>query len=183
MTDIVIDGQSQPDVALSMQSGLTVSGRVAFDGRTAVPNSSRIRVTLLPSALRGPGNPGHHSRSRGCHRPLCDHRGHRGQVPAAGHHRRIVGLDAQLVDGERARRVLDFPLDVRQSLDGAVVTFSDRPAELSGIVRNGSGKPISAETSGLVCSGSHVLDGKVAPHPRRAVSGGWGISVSSGARR
>jgi len=44
------------------------------------------------------------------------------------------------------RDVLDTPLDLRQSVDGAVVTFTDRPGELSGVVRDSSGKPIAAHT-------------------------------------
>jgi hypothetical protein len=52
-------------------------------------------------------------------------------------------LNSATVSG---RDVLDVPVDLRQSVDGLVVTFSDRPAELSGIVRDGSGKPIAADT-------------------------------------
>ena len=44
------------------------------------------------------------------------------------------------------RDVLDTPLDLRQGVDGVVVTFTDRPAELSGVVRDSAGKPISAYT-------------------------------------
>jgi len=52
-------------------------------------------------------------------------------------------LNSSMVNG---RDVLDTPIDLRQSVDGAVVTFSDRPAELSGIVRDGSGKPSATGT-------------------------------------
>jgi hypothetical protein len=52
-------------------------------------------------------------------------------------------LASSVVSG---RDVLDTPLDLRQSVDGAVVTFTDRPGELSGVVRDSAGKPMSAQT-------------------------------------
>ena len=50
--DIVVDGQGQPEVALSMQPGLTVSGRVAFDGRTAIPSPTVAEQHLHRSDRR-----------------------------------------------------------------------------------------------------------------------------------
>jgi hypothetical protein len=52
-------------------------------------------------------------------------------------------LASSVVSG---RDVLDTPLDLRQSVDGAVVTFTDRPGELSGVVRDSAGKLISGHT-------------------------------------
>jgi uncharacterized protein (DUF2141 family) len=144
-TDLFIDGQSQPEVALSLQPGLTVSGRVGFEGRTSPPDPSRLRVTLVPVLSAGQVS--------------------FGTVPArvdAGGRFTITGITAaryrvhatisgpsgwmlasSVVSG---RDVLDSPFDLRQSVDGAVVTFSDRPGELSGVVRDNAGRPISAYT-------------------------------------
>ena len=143
--DVVVDGQSQPEVVLSLQPGLTVSGRVTFDGRTAMPNSSRLRVSLLPilsgaqvSLASPPAG-----------------------VDASGRFS-IVGITAgryrlqATIDGPsdwmlssstvNGRDVLDTPIDLRQNVDGAVVTFSDRPAELSGVVHDASGRASASDT-------------------------------------
>jgi hypothetical protein len=44
------------------------------------------------------------------------------------------------------RDALDTPIDLKQSVDGAVVTFTDEPAEISGIVRDANGRPIARQT-------------------------------------
>ena len=138
-TDVVVDGQSQPEVSLSMQLGLSVSGRIAFDGQTAIPNSSRIRVSLVP-LLAGA------QVSLGSAAAGVDPNGRFSITGAtAGRYRLQATIDgpsgwmlnSSTVSG---RDVLDVPIDLRQSVDGAVVTFSDRPAELSGIVRDTSGR-------------------------------------------
>jgi uncharacterized protein (DUF2141 family) len=144
-TDVVVDGQSQPEVSLSMQSGLTVSGRVAFDGRTAIPASSRLRVSLLP-LLSGA------EVSLAAPPARVDANGRFSITGVtAGRYRLQAAIDgpsgwmlsSSTVNG---RDVLDTPIDLRQSIDGAVVTFSDRPAELSGVVRDASGGPSATDT-------------------------------------
>ena len=144
-TDVVVDGQSQPEVVLSLQSGLTVSGRVAFDGRTAIPTSSRVRVLLVPLLSGGQitlASPPARVDANG-----------RFSITGvtAGRYRLQAAIDgpsgwmlsSSIVNG---RDALDTPIDLRQSVEGAVVTFSDRPAELSGVVRDPSGRPSATDT-------------------------------------
>ena len=144
-TELVVDGQSQQEIALSLQPGLTVSGRVVFDGRTPPPDPSRIRVTLLPVLSAG-------QVSLGTAAVLVDAGGrftitgitaarYRVQASISGPSGWM--LATSVVSG---RDVLDTPLDLRQSVDGAVVTFTDRPGELSGVVRDSAGKPMAAHT-------------------------------------
>jgi carboxypeptidase family protein len=144
-TELVVDGQSQQEIALSLQPGLTVSGRVVFDGRTPPPDPSRIRVTLLPVLSAG-------QVSLGTAAVVVDAGGrftitgitaarYRVQASISGPSGWM--LASSVVSG---RDVLDTPLDLRQSVDGAVVTFTDRPGELSGVVRDSAGKPMSAHT-------------------------------------
>ena len=144
-TDVVLDGQSQPEVALSLQPGLTVSGRVAFDGRTAIPNLSRLRISLVP-LLSGAQVSVASAPAR------VDANGRFSITGATAGKYRLQGtidgpsgwmLNSSMVNG---RDVLDTPIDLRQSVEGAVVMFSDRPAELSGIVRDGSGKASATGT-------------------------------------
>lgn len=144
-SDIVVDGQSEPQVSLSMQPGLTISGRVTFDGRSAMPVLSRVRVVLVPFLSGG-------QVSLASAPARVDNSGRfsiAGVV--AGKYRLQAAIDgpsgwmlsSSVVSG---RDALDLPMEVRQSLDGAVVTFSDRPAELSGSVRDASGQPAMAAT-------------------------------------
>ena len=144
-TELVVDGQSEQEIALSLQPALTVSGRVVFDGRASPPDPSRIRVTLSPVLSAG-------QVSLGTAAVLVDAGGRftitgitaaRYRVEAS-----ISGpsgwmLASSMVSG---RDVLDTPLDLRQSVDGAVVTFTDRPGELSGVARDSAGTPVSAHT-------------------------------------
>jgi hypothetical protein len=144
-TDVVIDGQSQPEVGLSLQPGLTVSGRVAFEGRTAPPDPARLRVALVPLLAGG-------QVSLGTAPARVDSAGrftitgitaarYRLQASISGPSGWV--LASSTVGG---RDALDVPLDLRQSVDAAVLTFSDRPAEVAGIVRDSSGKPIRGHT-------------------------------------
>src|SRR6185436_19393628 len=57
----------------------------------------------------------------------------------------IAGAPAWMLatSSVNGRDALDVPVDLRQNVDGAVVTFTDRPGEVSGIVRDSSGKPIA----------------------------------------
>jgi hypothetical protein len=144
-TDVVVDGQSEPEVALSMQPGLTVSGRVAFEGRMAIPNPSRLLVSLVPllagaqiSIASAPARVDANGRfsitgaTAGKYRLQATIDGPSGWM-----------LSSATVNG---RDVLDAPVDLRQSVDGAVVTFSDRPAQLSGSVRDASDQPSATDT-------------------------------------
>jgi uncharacterized protein (DUF2141 family) len=143
--DVVVDGQSQPEVVLSMQQGLTVSGRIAFDGRTSTPAASRLQVQLVP-VLSGAQVSLASAPAR-----VADSGRFTIAGVAAGRYRLQATIDgpsswmlaSSMVSG---RDALDVPIDVRQSLDGAVVTFSDRPAELSGVVRDGAGRAVNADT-------------------------------------
>jgi hypothetical protein len=143
--DIVVDGQSQPEVALSMQAGFTLSGRVAFDGRAAVPNASRIRVSLVPlisGAQVGLGTAPARADNTGRF-SITGIAGGKYRLQAA-----IDGASGWMLSSslQNGRDVLDTPIDIRQSLDGVVVTFSDRPAELSGSARKAPGQPGGAST-------------------------------------
>ena len=136
--EVIVDGQTQPDVALSMQPGMALSGHVAFDGQ-AVPNYSRIQLSLVPLLA-------------GAQVSLATPPA---RVDKSGRFS-ITGITAgkywlqATIDGSsgwmvrtlavNGRDVLDTPLDIRQSIDGVVLTFSDRVAELSGTVHDATGR-------------------------------------------
>ena len=139
--DVVVDGQSEPELALAMQPGLTVTGRVIFDGRTAIPNATRIHATVVP-VLSG------NQISLAPAPARVDANGRFSIVGVtAGRYRLQATIDGQsgwMLSSSTAlgRDVLDVPIDIRQSLDGVVLTFSDRAAELSGTAHDVSGSPI-----------------------------------------
>jgi hypothetical protein len=144
-TDVAVDGQDVTDVSLTLQRGLTISGRVVFEGsRTPPADLTKLRVnlpfaftsvgavvTLPPVQLDGAGG------------FTID-----GALPVTYRFsnaiqgiRTPIGqwwLKSIAIGG---REVLDGLLELRQSSSDAVVTFSDRASELSGLVRDAKGDP------------------------------------------
>ncbi len=146
MTTVSVDGRNLANVVLTLQPGMTVAGRVLFEGATQQPPAdfSRVRVNLSPMDV-----------SSGVARAFSSSAS--GRVDANGRFTiagvmpgkyRLTGsgggtgwfLDASTIDGQNT---LDFPAEVKpgQSVTGAVVTFTDRQAELSGTVTNERGQP------------------------------------------
>ncbi len=161
--DISVSGQNISNLALTLQPGMTVSGRVNFEGSglaVAPTDLSRVRVNLVPRGQQQGGFeiggvppaqvdatgrftitgvvPGRYSISASS--PSGD--GGRGAGPAA------PGappsgqwvLKSAVVGG---RDVVDFGLVIEpnQEASGAVVTFADRTQEVSGTIQDPAGKP------------------------------------------
>jgi hypothetical protein len=143
--EVLADGQSEPQVMLSLQPSLTVSGRIAFTGRTPPPDARDVRVTLVPMLAGG-------QVSLATTPARVDAAGRftiAGVTPAryrlqASLPGRADWMPASATIG--GRDALEVPIDLKQGLDGAVVTFTDEPAELSGVVRDAAGKPMARQT-------------------------------------
>ena len=142
-TDFTVDGRDLTNVALALQPGVSMSGRVVFEGTTLQPPAdlARLRVTLVPSDV-GPREMAMpvNARVETGGKFTID-----GITP--GRYRLTVGgapqgwvLDSAAVDGHDS---LDFPIEVRpgQSLGSATVTFTDRRSELAGALVDSSGQP------------------------------------------
>ena len=159
MQEIVINGEDISGVTLTLGEGSTVSGRVVFQGTLAKPEASRVRILAEPVGANRVAlgtrsivvdesgtfevtglTPGRYRLSAAVMltQPMANAGGvQTGPMPA-----QPPGwvLKSSTVDG---RDTLDVPLDVRpgQNIRGAVVTFTDKPAELSGAIldaaRNG----------------------------------------------
>ncbi len=144
-TDVAVEGRTKNDVALVLQSGMSVSGRIAFNGTGDVPTDfSQMRV-LLASSTQGSVMSGSSF----------------GQVEADGRFRvadvmpgryRVTvtpprGWRANSID-VNGRDALDFMLEVKAGEDvgGATVTFTNKPSELSGLLQDSSGQPTSDYT-------------------------------------
>jgi Carboxypeptidase regulatory-like domain len=155
--DLVIDGRDAEDVILSMQPGLTVSGRVVFDATTlTLPDPdmlARARVTLTPD---DPTNGVIGVRARGASASI-DADGAfvvPGLVP--GTYRASLVMPGLRVnpaapgDGWSLRSivagaadVLDHPLVIRPGVRAValVATLTDRPTVLVGSLTDEDGHP------------------------------------------
>jgi hypothetical protein len=144
MTEVSVDGRNVSNIVLTLQPGLTVTGRVVFEGTSTVPaDLTRLRVTASPADLPGPlreiGS-SVNGRVDGSGRFTIN-----GVVP--GRYRITAGGAAQgwtlassLVSGQDT---LDFPVEIKptQGISGAVLTFTDRLTEIAGTIVNEQGQP------------------------------------------
>ena len=151
-SDVTVDGTPQTSVLLTLQPGLTISGKLEFKGsRIEQPSDfSRVRVTLAPAPTPGGGGlmvgipsaqvdasgrftingvtPGRYLVSAFVPTP-----------PGAG-----PGLAWSLQSAVfKGRDVLDFALDVApgDEISGGVLTFSDASQQVTGTLQDQSGRP------------------------------------------
>jgi hypothetical protein len=148
--DVAVDGRNVANVVLSLQPGVAVSGRLAFDGATQQPPAdlSRLRVTLQPVVV--PGTPGDVA-SSAAGRVEADGKFTIASV-VPGRYRLTAGgagtgwyLGSSTIDGQDS---LDFPVEIKggQGVTGAVLTFVDRQSEIAGLVTNDRSQPVSDYT-------------------------------------
>ena len=143
MTDVVVNGQDIPDLVLAPQPGLSIQGRVAFEGsgmaprlpagRLSLPLTSMPIGTFTPIVQPEPdGGFAVHGMQPGPFRT--------GPLPGS---RTPLGrwwLKSAILNG---RDLLDEPLEFRNSEVDLVVTFSDRASELTGTVTDARSEPLS----------------------------------------
>jgi hypothetical protein len=148
--DIDVTGEDQTGITLRLEPGMTIAGRVVFDGTTLQPPElSRVSIRLTAAQTTGG--------------VTVSVGGSSGPVPADGTFKiegttpgrytlfasapaanAVPGVTWQLrsamVGGVDAA---DVPFEVRphQDIANAVVTFTDRAAEVSGKILDRTGKP------------------------------------------
>jgi len=159
--EVVVDGHDISDVQLRLQPGMTVSGKIVFDGSSAAPPADPARTRLmlmnLPSNL-GAMNIGSMVSSMTMATASAD-----GSFQATGvmpnqYRLQVISpgmmlaqmpqaqaqagwvLKSVMLDG---RDVADTPFEVKpgENVSGVVVTMTDRISELSGVVIDGAGRP------------------------------------------
>jgi hypothetical protein len=142
--DVSVDGRNVTNVVLTLQPGMSFTGRLAFEGALPIPPElSRVRVTLSP--IQTPGVTGNVSTPAAA---LVDNDGRftiasvtpgRYRVSAGAPGGWYVGSVA--IDGQEA---LDYPIEVKpnQSVSNAVITFTDKQTELTGTVVNDRSQPV-----------------------------------------
>lgn len=143
--DILVDGEDVGNVVVSVQPGVTLSGELVFEGEHAPAALPAELLRLRPLATLVLANSAYAL-------PPVDLDGTRFKIEGImpGTYRlapNVQGLRApigswwlkSIVAG--GRDLLDAPLELRQSLGNAVVTFSDKASELSGTVADAQGAP------------------------------------------
>lgn len=143
VTDVAVAGEGISGLILTLQPGMSVSGRLAYDGPLPATAGRRVRLTLSP--VQNGVASGAASASA-----TADASGRftfSGVVPGAYRLRVNAGTPgwvsrSALVGGVD---VLDFPLEVRPdtNVTGMVVTLSNRAAGLSGTLQDAMGRPTS----------------------------------------
>jgi hypothetical protein len=150
--EVTIDGVDRSDLTLTLQPGMTVSGRVQIQGApgSVAPDFSKVRVSLS-SVARTDGGIG-----LGDGSTTPDAKGQftlKGVIPGryalrasvAGPPYEVWTIASSMVSG---RDTLDFPIEIRpdEHVTGAVVTLSDVRQRLSGMLQDAAGRPASAFT-------------------------------------
>lgn len=143
--DVAVDGRSKSEVALVLQVGSVVSGRIQFDGTGTIPTDfSQIRLILGTAA----GNGIISGSSTGTVNPdgtfrITDVLPGKYRVSATPPR----GWRAETIDAA-GRDALDFLLDVQPNddLPNVAITFTNKPTELTGTLTDGSGLPTADYT-------------------------------------
>jgi len=140
-----VDGQDISGLSLTLQPGLTVAGRVQFEG-TALPQPdlSRLRINLAPLQSQGEVTIGMTQIAPDANGAFSI------QGVPPGRYRLTAGIPVLRSNSSGwqiksstigGRETLDTPIDLRTSADDAVITFIDRPTELNGMVQDPAGQP------------------------------------------
>jgi hypothetical protein len=145
--DVTVDGRSVSNVTLALQPGMSVAGRVTFEGTTQqLPaDLTRMRVTLAPVVM--PGTPGELA-SAAPGRVDAEGRFTISSVVPGRYRLSASGagsgwfLGSSIVEGQDS---LDYPLEVKanQNISNAAITFVDRQTELSGTITNTRAEPVT----------------------------------------
>ena len=147
--EVTVDGQDISGLSLTLQPGLTLSGRVQFEGTTPPPDPTRFRINFAP--VQTPGEV-----SVGVSGTAPDASGTFSMVGVTpGRYRINANLastrpdpawraKSALIDG---RDALDMPFELRSQPGEIVVTFTDQSTDLSGTVQDAAGQPAPDTTS------------------------------------
>jgi len=149
--DVSIDGAPVSGVTLSLQPGMTITGRVEFkSANMRSADFKRVQLNLLPASTGGGTKI-----STSIPTAVVDDTGKltiTGIVPGRYQVRGTAAIAANSGPGApwrlgsavvRGRDILDFPLDVApgDELTDAVITFTDATQSIGGSLQDGSGRP------------------------------------------
>ena len=144
-----VNGEDLSNVQLTLQAGMTVSGRLRFDGtKLQPPDPAQVRLNLVPAETAGI--------SIGVPSAKIDASGQFTFSGVTPGRYRLMGnapitgfsaaqgwqLESAITGG---RDTLDTHLEIApaENVSDLAVTFTDRSTELSGKLQDGSGNPVS----------------------------------------
>jgi hypothetical protein len=153
--EVLVDGQELPEITLRLQPGMTVSGRVVFEGTSPQPDASRVFITLSSSRETPASIPGV--------APGSDGRFSLAGVPP-GQFRLEVSTSGSAskwtlrAATSKTQNVIDKPFEVRpnENVDGLVLTFTDRQTEVTGTLVDSANRP-AAEYFVMMFSADRTL--------------------------
>jgi hypothetical protein len=144
MAQVAVDGQDISTLSLTLQPGMTVSGRVQFEGTTTPPDASRLRISLNQPQIPGtvslaasavqPDGTGAFTITGvapGTYRLSA-------VIPTMRTDTNVWQLKSATINGQDA---IDIPVDLQSGTDAAVITFTDRVTEVAGTVQDSAGQP------------------------------------------
>jgi hypothetical protein len=144
--DVIVDGDDVDSISLTLQPGLTIAGLVAFEGERPPPLLPSLRLpipamgtnianagyALPPAQIDAAGRFSIAGVVPGPYRLLGAMRGVRMPIGE-------WWLKSLVVNG---RDILDSSLELRQNVDDAVVTFTDRATEIAGTLTDAGGNAV-----------------------------------------
>jgi protocatechuate 3,4-dioxygenase beta subunit len=144
---VFVDGRDITNIALALQPGMTVSGRLVFEGTTAQPPAdlTRVRLSLDPVGRNdGLSNDASARADANGRFTLTDVMPGKYRLTAGGASGGWVAGSVEVGGVD----TLDFPLEVRpnENVTGAVVRFTDRQTELTGTLQDRRGQPTADYT-------------------------------------
>ncbi len=147
-TDVNVNGQSVTGVTLTLQPGMTVSGRIAIDAKDAdaPADLSRARLSLSPASNGSAG------RTIMVNVPAAQvDPGGKFSIPGVtpGTYRIAANLSSPEASWTlksvmvKGQDTLDFPFDVQpnQDINDVVVTFTNQTQDVSGTLQDATGRP------------------------------------------
>ena len=148
-TGVVVSGQNLADVAINLEPGVLVTGRLTFDGARPIAPSSGgpapFQVSLAPIGSVNFVTAPQIAR--------IDDAGAFGinGVPPGRYLLRMAGLPAGFMVKSAiaaGRELLDAPIEISPDspIEGILLTVSDRITELGGTLRDGTGSPAPGYT-------------------------------------
>ena len=141
MTEIAVTGQDISGLELTLAPGLNVSGKLVFDGAKAPADLSKVSISLLPQGPTSMGAPSVVAQPDGTFViPGVGPGEYKlyANVPAGTAATSPWTLRSAIVNNADT---VDVPFTVRTDVGGAVITFTDRPTELTGSLLDTNGKP------------------------------------------